>query len=68
MEEAIRIVRRLYPRLAIAGNRADDFTLADEATITDAIDATRPDCGLAWAWLPHNPSRCATATGCVASA
>ena len=43
MEEAIRIVRRLYPGLAIAGNRADDFTLADEGTITAAIDAARPD-------------------------
>ena len=27
MEEAIRIVPRLYPGLAIAGNRADDFTI-----------------------------------------
>jgi UDP-N-acetyl-D-mannosaminuronic acid transferase (WecB/TagA/CpsF family) len=43
MEEAIRIVRRHYPRLAIAGKSA-------------------------WACLPHNPSRCATATGCAASA
>lgn len=69
MEEAIRIVRRPYLRLAIAGSRADDFTLANEVTITDAIDAARPDIlWLGMACLPHNPSRCATATGCVASA